>query len=159
MRGKGQSAHYMMMMIHSICMVPYICLKKHSKARAPPKKLAFKCLKKDVSFEWSFEVVKVVNFANRWWEGIPQARSNRGQCPISISLEMSNGHLESEVRWAKIYAKIACDRVFSRTDWLIPAKLRSCMYLAEPMKWLDFGVSRSKVTAHYVCINSSWSYH
>ena len=54
----------MMMMIHSICMAPYICLKKHSKARAPPIKLAFKCLKEDVSFECSFEVVKVVNFAN-----------------------------------------------------------------------------------------------
>ena len=25
------------------------------------------------------------------------------------------------------------DRVISRTDWLIPAKLGSCMYLTEPM--------------------------
>ena len=47
-----------------------------------------------------------------------------------------------------------------RTDWWIPAKLWSCMYLAEPMNWLDFGVTRLKVKghrAHYVCKNSSWS--
>ena len=52
------------------------------------------------------------------------------------------------------------DRVIWRTDWWIPAKLWSCMYLAEPMNWLDFGVTRSKVKghrAHYVCKNSSWS--
>ena len=42
------------------------------------------------------------------------------------------------------YAKTACDRVISRTDGWIPAKLWSCMYLAKPMNWLDFG-SRSKV--------------
>ena len=52
------------------------------------------------------------------------------------------------------------DRVISRTNWWIPAKLGSCMYLAEPMNWLDFGVTRSKVKGHranYVCKNSSWS--
>ena len=38
--------------------------------------------------------VKVVNFANRWWEGIPQARSNRGNCPVSISLEIWVNYLE-----------------------------------------------------------------
>ena len=74
---------------------------KHSKARALPIKLAFKCLKEDVSFEWSFAVVKVVNFANRWWEGISQARSNREKFSVSISFEMSTGHLESKARWAK----------------------------------------------------------
>ena len=86
----------------------YLFKKKHSKAWAPPIKLAFKCLKEDVSFEWSFEVVQVVNFANtgRWWEGVPQARSNRGKCPVSISLDMSNGHLESKARWAKSRAKM-----------------------------------------------------
>ena len=54
------------------------------------------------------------------------------------------------------------DRVIWRTDWWIPAKLWSCMYLAEPMNWLDFGVTRSKVKghrAHYVCKNSSWSHY
>ena len=58
-----------------------------------------------------------------------------------------------------MYAKTARDRVIWRTDWWIPAKLWSCMYLAEPMNWLDFGVTRSKVKghrAHYVCKNSSW---
>ena len=58
------------------------------------------------------------------------------------------------------YAKTARDRVIWRTDWWIPAKLWSCMYLAEPMNWLDFGVTRLKVKghrAHYVCENSSWS--
>ena len=40
----------------------------------------------------------------------------------------------------------SCDRVIWRTDWWIPAKLWSCMYLAEPMNWIDFGVTRSKVT-------------
>ena len=53
------------------------------------------------------------------------------------------------------------DRVIWRTDWWIPAcKLGSCIYLAEPMNWLDFGVMRLKVKghrAHYVCKNSSWS--
>ena len=40
------------------------------------------------------------------------------------------------------------DRVIWRTDRWIPAKLWSCMYLAEPMNWLDFGSrgQRSKVT-------------
>ena len=38
-----------------------------------------------------------------------------------------------------MYAKTARDRVIWRTDWWIPAKLWSCMYLAEPMNWLDFG--------------------
>ena len=33
---------------------------------------------------------------------------------------------------------------FSRTDRWIPAKLRSCMLLAELMNWLDFGVMRSR---------------
>ena len=47
---------------------------------------------------------------------------------------------------AHYVCKTACDRVISRTDWWIPAKLWSCMYLAEPMNWLDFGVTRSKVT-------------
>ena len=59
-----------------------------------------------------------------------------------------------------MYAKTARDRVIWRTDWWIPAKLWSCMYLAEPMNWLDFGVTRSKVKvhrAHYVCKNCSWS--
>ena len=52
------------------------------------------------------------------------------------------------------------DRVIWRTDWSIPAKLWSCMYLAEPMNWIDFEVTRSKVKghrAHYVYKNSSWS--
>ena len=47
-----------------------------------------------------------------------------------------------------MYAKTARDRVIWRTDWWIPAKLRSCMYLAETMNWLDFGVTRSKVKRH-----------
>ena len=51
-----------------------------------------------------------------------------------------------EVKGLIVYAKTARARVISRTDWWIPAKLWSCMYLAEPMKWLDFGVTRSKVT-------------
>ena len=34
--------------------------------------------------------------------------------------------------------------VISRTDWWIPAKLRSCMLLAEPMNWLNLGVIRSR---------------
>ena len=54
------------------------------------------------------------------------------------------------------------DRVISRTNWWIPAKLWSCMYLAEPINWLEFGVTRSKVKshrAHYVCKNSSWSHY
>ena len=38
------------------------------------------------------------------------------------------------------------DRVISRTDGWIPAKLKPCMYLAELMNWLDFGVTGSKVT-------------
>ena len=48
----------------------------------------------------------------------------------------------------------SCDRVISRTDWWITAKLESGMYLAKPMNWLDFGVTRSKFKghrAHYVC--------
>ena len=46
-----------------------------------------------------------------------------------------------------VYAKIACDRVISRTDGWIPARLRSCMYLEELMNCLiDLGVTRSKVT-------------
>ena len=52
------------------------------------------------------------------------------------------------------------DRVISRTDWRILTKLGTCMYLGEPMIWLDFGVMRSKVKghrAHYICKNSSWS--
>ena len=59
-----------------------------------------------------------------------------------------------------MYAKTARDRVIWRTDWWVPAKLWSCMYLAEPMNWLDFGITRSKVKghrAHYICKNSSWS--
>ena len=59
-----------------------------------------------------------------------------------------------------MYAKTARDRVIWRTHWWIPAKLWSCMYLAEPMNWLDFGVTRLKVKghrAHYVCKNSLWS--
>ena len=58
------------------------------------------------------------------------------------------------------YVRTSRDRVIWRTDWWIPAKLWSCMYLAESMNWLDFGVTRSKVKghrAHYVCKNSSWS--
>ena len=54
------------------------------------------------------------------------------------------------------------DRVISRTNWWIPSKLGSCMYLTEPMNWLDFGVTRLKVKgrrAHYVCKNSSWSHY
>ena len=43
-----------------------------------------------------------------------------------------------------MYAKTARDCVISRTDWWIPAKLRSCMLLAELMNWLDFGVMRSR---------------
>ena len=49
-----------------------------------------------------------------------------------------------------MYSKIACDRIISRTNCCIPAKLRSCMYLAEPMNWLDFGVTRSKVTGLFM---------
>ena len=55
---------------------------------------------------------------------------------------------------AHYVCKIACYRVISRTDWWIPAKLDSCMYLAELMNWIDFGVTRSKFKghrAHYVC--------
>ena len=54
------------------------------------------------------------------------------------------------------------DRVISRTNWWITPKLGSCMYLAEPMNWLDFGYTRSKVKGHraqYVCKNSTWSHY
>ena len=34
--------------------------------------------------------------------------------------------------------KIACDRVISRTDWWIPAKLRLCMYLARANELIRF---------------------
>ena len=42
--------------------------------------------------------------------------------------------------------KIAHDRVILRTGKCIPVKLGSCMYLGEPINWLDFRVTRSKVT-------------
>ena len=44
------------------------------------------------------------------------------------------------------------DRFISRTDWWITAKLKSCMYLAGPMNWLDFGGHEVKGhRARYVC--------
>ena len=43
-----------------------------------------------------------------------------------------------------MYVKIARDRVISRTDVQITIKLRTCMYLAELINLLDFGVTKSK---------------
>ena len=47
-----------------------------------------------------------------------------------------------------MYAKIVCDRIIIRTDTgrQIIIKLKTCMYLAEPMSCLYFRVMRSKVT-------------
>ena len=46
----------------------------------------------------------------------------------------------SKVMGLIMYAKIACDRIVIRTDRQITIKLKTCMYLAEPMNWLDFRV-------------------
>ena len=77
-------------------------------------------------------------------------------CPsVRLSVRPSVPSVRTSVRTSR-----SRDRVIWRTDWWIPAKLWSCMYLAEPMNWLDFGVTRSKVKghrAHYVCKNCSWS--
>ena len=87
---------------------------------------------------------------------MPPLRSSRRHYVFGLSVRTS-------VRtYVRLYVRTSrsCDRVIWRTDWWNPAKLCSCMYLAEPMNWLDFGVTRSKVKghkAHYVCKNCSWS--
>ena len=87
---------------------------------------------------------------------MPPLRSSRRHYVFGLSVRTS-------VRtYVRLYVRTSRsrDRVIWRTDWWIPAKLWSCMYLAEPMNWLDFGVTRSKVKghrAHYVCKNSLWS--
>ena len=50
----------------------------------------------------------------------------------------------SKVTGLIMYAKIACDHIIIRTDGQITMKLRTCMYLAEAMNRLDFGVMRSR---------------
>ena len=78
----------------------------------------------------------------------------------TIWLDFGSRGQRSKVTGLIMYAKTACDRVIWTTDWWIPAKLWSCMYLAELMNWVDFGVTRSKVKghrAHYVCKKSLWS--
>ena len=87
---------------------------------------------------------------------MPPLRSSRRHYVFGLSVR------PSVCTYVRLYVRTSRsrDRVIWRTDWWIPAKLWSCMYLAEPMNWLDFGVTRSKVKghrAHYVCKNSSWS--
>ena len=43
-----------------------------------------------------------------------------------------------------MYSKIAGDHIIIRTYGQITVKLKTCMYLAEPMNLFDFGVMRSK---------------
>ena len=71
---------------------------------------------------------------------MPPLRSSRRHYVFGLSVRT----------YVRLYVRTSrsCDHVIWRTDWSIPAKLWSCMYLAEPMNWLDFGVTRSKVKGH-----------
>ena len=51
----------------------------------------------------------------------------------------------SKVTGLIMYAKIAYDHIIIRTDGQITIKFKTCIYLAEPMNWVDVGVIRSKV--------------
>ena len=88
-------------------------------------KMIMKCLKKVKIFEWpvlsySFLCLRYEVAGGIMFSGCPSVRK-------SVRTSRSR------------------DRVIWRTDWWNPAKLWSCMYLAEPMNWLDFGVTRSMV--------------
>ena len=82
---------------------------------------------------------------------MPPLRNSRRHYVFGLSVRTS----------VRLYVRTSRSRdcVIWRTDWWIPAKLWSCMYLAEPMNWLDFGVTSSKVKGHraHVFKNSSWS--
>ena len=68
---------------------------------------------------------------SRWTDQILGSRGQRSKATAHI-----------------MYAKTARDRVISRTNWWIAAKLRSCMIRAEPMNWDDSWFIKSKVKGH-----------
>ena len=69
------------------------------------------------------------------------------------------GATGSKVTGLIMYGKITYDHIIIRTDGQITIKLKTCIYLAEPINELSryWGHEAKGHGDHYVCVNSLWT--